>query len=145
MNHPLMAHLRRAVQRSEVDRQAALLVHAGVSYPRLFRPPYGSFDATTLRLLRRRRMLMVLWSVNPADYYRPGAATIVARVMGVVGPGAIVLLHDGGGDRSQTVAALPAIIRGLRARRYRLVTIPRLLRDDPPPRRQGPPPNLSGV
>jgi peptidoglycan-N-acetylglucosamine deacetylase len=59
-----------------------------------------------------------------------------------VQPGSIVLMHDGGGDRSQTVRAVPRIVRKLRARGYRVVTVPRLLRDDPPPRRQGQPPNI---
>jgi peptidoglycan/xylan/chitin deacetylase (PgdA/CDA1 family) len=90
-------------------------------------------------------MLMVLWSVNPEDYYRPGTQAIVARVLAAVRPGSIVLMHDGGGDRTQTVAAVPKIVRMLRRRHYKLVTIPRLLRDDPPPRGQGPPPNLAGI
>ena len=57
----------------------------------------------------------MLWSVDPADW-RPGltADQLVQRVLAGVRPGAIVLLHDGGGDRSATVAALPAIIDGLR-------------------------------
>jgi peptidoglycan/xylan/chitin deacetylase (PgdA/CDA1 family) len=145
MTHPLLGHLPLDRQVAEVDQQAQLLTREHVPYPRLFRPPYGSFDADTLALLQARRMLMVLWSVNPEDYYRPGTRAIVARVLAAVRPGAIVLMHDGGGDRSQTVAALPAIIRKLRARHYRLVSIPRLLRDDPPPHGQGPPPNISGV
>jgi peptidoglycan/xylan/chitin deacetylase (PgdA/CDA1 family) len=90
-------------------------------------------------------MLMVLWSVNPQDYYRPGAKTIVSRTLANMHPGAIVLMHDGGGDRSQTVAAVNVLIHKLRARGYRFVTVPRLLVDDPPPRRQGPPPNLAGI
>jgi peptidoglycan/xylan/chitin deacetylase (PgdA/CDA1 family) len=143
--HPLMGRLPRADQVREIDQQAGLLKHAGVHYPRLFRPPYGSFDEDTRALLHERRMLMVLWNVNPQDYYRPGAAAITARVLAGVRPGSIVLMHDGGGDRSQTVAALPGIIRKLRARGYRLVTVSRLLADDPPPRHQGPPPNLAGV
>jgi peptidoglycan/xylan/chitin deacetylase (PgdA/CDA1 family) len=61
---------------------------------------------------------------------------IVRRVLAGARPGAIVLLHDGGGDRTQTIEALPRIVRALRARHYRLVTVPRLLHDDPPPRRQ---------
>jgi peptidoglycan-N-acetylglucosamine deacetylase len=145
MTHPLMGHLQGDRQMAELDDQAELLTAAGVPYPRLFRPPYGSFDTDTRDLIRARHMLMVLWSVNPQDYYRPGASTLVERVVDRVRPGAIVLMHDGGGDRSQTVAALPKIIRKLRARRYKLVTVERLLRDDPPPRRQGPPPNLAGV
>jgi peptidoglycan/xylan/chitin deacetylase (PgdA/CDA1 family) len=83
--------------------------------------------------------------VNPQDYYRPGVKAIVSRVMTAVKPGSIVLMHDGGGDRSQTVAAVPKIVRKLRARGYTLVTVPRLLQDDPPPRGQGPPPNLAGI
>jgi peptidoglycan/xylan/chitin deacetylase (PgdA/CDA1 family) len=63
-------------------------------------------------------------------------STIVRRVLGDAKPGAIVLLHDAGGPRSQTVAALPEIIRKLRHRGYRLVTVPQLLLDDPPPRGQ---------
>jgi peptidoglycan/xylan/chitin deacetylase (PgdA/CDA1 family) len=145
MTHPLLARLPRQTQAAELDGQAALLTRAGIPYPRLFRPPYGSFDADTLGLLGERRMLMVLWSVNPEDYYRPGKQAIVARVLAGVRPGSIVLMHDGGGDRTQTVAAVPAIVRMLRRRHYRLVTVARLLRDDPPPRRQGPPPNLAGI
>jgi peptidoglycan/xylan/chitin deacetylase (PgdA/CDA1 family) len=53
-------------------------------------------------------------------------------------------MHDGGGNRAQTVAALPTIITKLRARGYRLVTVPELLVHDPPPAGQPLPPNLSG-
>jgi peptidoglycan/xylan/chitin deacetylase (PgdA/CDA1 family) len=145
MNHPLLGKFPVDFQTAEIDGQAGLLRSAGVPYPRLFRPPYGSFNADTRLLLHERRMLMVLWSVNPQDYFRPGTQAIVSRVLTAVRPGAIVLMHDGGGDRSQTVAAVPAIVHKLRARGYRLVTVPRLLRDDPPPRLQGPPPNLAGI
>jgi peptidoglycan-N-acetylglucosamine deacetylase len=57
----------------------------------------------------------VLWSVDPADW-QPGVTSdqLIHRVLAAVRPGAIVLLHDGGGNRSATVAALPAIIDGLR-------------------------------
>jgi peptidoglycan/xylan/chitin deacetylase (PgdA/CDA1 family) len=146
MTHPLMGHLPQAAQAEEIDHQARLLrAYAHAPYPRLFRPPDGSFDDVTRQLLARRRMLMVLWSVNPEDYFRPGADAIVERVLAGVRPGAIVLMHDGGGDRSQTVAALPKVIHALRARGYRLVTVPQMLDDAPPSRKQGPPPNLSGV
>jgi peptidoglycan-N-acetylglucosamine deacetylase len=145
MNHPILQKFPVATQAKEIDGQASLLTGAGLPYPRLFRPPYGSFNQGTLGLLDSRRMLMVLWSVNPNDYYRPGANVIVARTLAAVHPGAIVLMHDGGGDRSQTVAAVQVLIGQLRKRGYRLVTVPRLLNDDPPPRFQGPPPNLAGI
>ena len=145
MTHPLMGQLPADTQASEIDLQAGLVQGAGLAYPRLFRPPYGSLNPDTRLLLHERRMLMVLWSVNPQDYYRPGVKTIVSRVMTTVKPGSIVLMHDGGGDRSQTVAAVPRIVRKLRARGYTLVTVSRLLQDDPPLRSQGPPPNLAGI
>ncbi len=78
------------------------------------------------------------------DYTLPGADAIARTAVDGAKPGSIVLMHDGGGDRSETVAALPAIIRGLRAKGLRPVTLPQLLLDDPPPRTQGLPPNLSG-
>ncbi|MDX6507206.1 MAG: peptidoglycan-N-acetylglucosamine deacetylase [Gaiellaceae bacterium] len=143
--HPLMGHLSRAAQRAELLDPVARMRSHGIATPRLFRPPDGSFDADTLSLLHEQRMLMVLWSINPEDYFRPGVTAIVSRVMRGIAPGGIVLMHDGGGDRSQTVAALPLIVRRLRARGYRLVSVPQLLLDDPPPRGQKPPPNLSGV
>jgi peptidoglycan/xylan/chitin deacetylase (PgdA/CDA1 family) len=128
MTHREMALLSGPVQLHEIDGQIRLLRHFGLPYPRLFRPPYGSFDRDTLGLLSERRMLMVMWSVNPQDYSRPGARRIARRVVSAARPGSIVLMHDGGGDRSQTVAALPRIIRRLRARGFRLVTVPGLFR-----------------
>ena len=120
------------------------MVKAGGPRERLFRPPYGSYDPTTLELLRKRGMLMVLWSVDTEDYLRPGADEIVATALAGAKPGAVILLHDAGGDRSQTIAALPKIIRGLRHRHLRPVTIPRLVRDDPPPHGQKLPDQLRG-
>src|SRR4051795_2106551 len=105
MTHPVLQRFDVATQAKEIDGQAALVTRAGLPYPRLFRPPYGSFNQGTLGLLNERQMLMVLWSVNPQDYYRPGAKVIVSRTLAAVRPGSIVLMHDGGGGRSQPVAA----------------------------------------
>ena len=135
-NHAWLPPLTRSQQRSQIQLAAARIVRMGASRPRLFRPPYGGYNARTIATLRRLKMLMVLWSIDPSDWRRPGTSAIVANVLGHARPGAIVLMHDGGGDRSQTVAALPQIIRGLRRRHYRLVTVPRLLMLDPPPRHQ---------
>ena len=89
------------------------------------------------------RMLMVLWSVDTDDYEHPGVEVIVQRATEGIKPGAIILMHDAGGDRSQTIAALPAIIHA-RARGLNLVTVPQLMADDPPPAGQPLPQNLSG-
>jgi peptidoglycan/xylan/chitin deacetylase (PgdA/CDA1 family) len=131
--HAPMERLSARDQRVELLGGATALTRYGAAFPRLFRPPYGLWNSATLTLLRRYRMLMVLWTVDTGDFRRPGVQAIVRATLSGARPGAIVLLHDGGGDRSETVAALPKIIKGLRARGYRLVTVPRLLLDNPPP------------
>jgi peptidoglycan/xylan/chitin deacetylase (PgdA/CDA1 family) len=107
-------------------------------------PPYGSFTPQTLGLLTRQHKLMVLWSVDTKDFSRPGKSKIIYTALSGAKPGAIILMHDGGGNRDQTAQALPKIVAGLRRRGFHLVTIPRLLRDDPPARHQPPPHPLSG-
>jgi peptidoglycan-N-acetylglucosamine deacetylase len=134
--HPAMSKLSAARQRAQLLEQAAAIGEHGAPFPRLFRPPYGLWNSTTLALLRRYRMLMVLWTVDTSDYLRPGAPAIVQAAVSGARPGAIILLHDAGGNRAETVAALPQIIAGLRRRGYKLVTVPRLLLDNPPPRVQ---------
>jgi peptidoglycan/xylan/chitin deacetylase (PgdA/CDA1 family) len=128
VNHRMLAPLPGPAQRREIRGQARRVDRLGLPAPRLFRPPYGSYDRTTVGIVRSLGMANVLWSVDSQDYTRPGRKAIVRNVLSGVRPGAIVLMHDGGGDRSQTVAALPTIIRRLRRRGYRLVTVPQLLR-----------------
>ena len=143
-NHAWLIHLNHYGQESQIDAVSRELVRYGEPAPHLFRPPYGAFNAVTMTTLRRRHMLMVLWSIDPSDWRRPGTGAIVSNVLAHSRPGAVVIMHDGGGDRSQTVAALPAIINGLRKRHYGLVTVPRLLALDPPPRHQRAP-HLNGA
>jgi peptidoglycan/xylan/chitin deacetylase (PgdA/CDA1 family) len=130
--HTPMSKLSPRDQRAQLLEDASALERQGASFPRLFRPPYGLWNAATLTLLRHERMLMVLWTVDTNDYRRPGVRAIVRAAVAGARPGAIILLHDAGGNRSQTVAALPQIIAALKRRHYRLVTVPRLLLDNPP-------------
>lgn len=142
--HAFMSLLPSPEQRAQILNAAEAIQHAGAPFPRLWRPPYGAFDTATLTVLRTLRMLMVLWTVDTRDYARPGVARIVYTALSGARPGVIILMHDGGGDRAETVAALPRIIAALRRRGYRLVTISQLLADDPPPRAQPAPQPLSG-
>ncbi len=142
--HPEMARLSAHAQREELFEQIARIELLGGPRPMLFRPPYGSYDPTTIRELRALHLLMVLWSADTDDYLQPGVSVIVQRALAGAHPGAIILMHDAGGTRAQTIAALPTIIRDLRARGYRLVTVPRLLREDPPLPGQTLPSSLSG-
>lgn len=131
-NHAWLIRLGAGQQYVQIHSVAAEIERLGVPAPTLFRPPYGAYDAATLKVLRRLHMLAVLWSDDPGDWRRPGARAIVASVLAAARPGSIVELHDGGGDRSQTLHALPAIVDGLRRRHYGLVTVSRLLTVDPP-------------
>ncbi len=142
--HPMMAELTAASQQAEIEDAASAIHRAGAPYPRLWRPPYGSFDAATLQILSRLRMLMVLWSADTSDYTQPGVKRIIYVAVSGAQPGAIILMHDGGGDRSQTVAALPRIIDRLRQREFQLVTVSQLIADDPPSTPQPPPTPLTG-
>jgi peptidoglycan-N-acetylglucosamine deacetylase len=134
--HAPMSKLTAGDQQRQLIEQISSMGAYGAAYPRMFRPPYGLFNSTTLTLLRKYRMLMVLWTVDTNDYRQPGVSTIVNSVVSAARPGAIVLMHDAGGTRTQTVAALPRIISGLRARGYKLVTVPKLLLDNPAPANQ---------
>ncbi len=131
-NHAAMAALSPEAQESQLVAQISSTGAYGAPFPRLFRPPYGLWNQETLSLLRKYRMMMVLWTIDTSDYRQPGVGAIINSVLSGVRPGAIVLMHDAGGTRTQTIEALPQIIDALRARGYKLVTVPRLLLDNPP-------------
>jgi peptidoglycan/xylan/chitin deacetylase (PgdA/CDA1 family) len=135
-SHLPMSRLSPRDQKAQLLEDAQAVTHYGAAFPRLFRPPYGMWNSTTLALLRRYRMLMVLWSADTSDYRLPGVNGIVKSALGRAKPGAIILLHDAGGNRAETVSALPKIISRLRARGFKFVTVPRLLLDNPAPHNQ---------
>jgi len=101
--------------------------------PRLFRPPYSSVPASantrqarTIEAIARRGYDVVLADLDGEDWRRPGVQEIVASATPQGSRGGIVLLHDGGGDRSQTVRALERLVPQLRARGFRFVTVSQL-------------------
>lgn len=95
--------------------------------PCVFRPPYGAYDRAVLRTASSLGLATIVWDVDPRDWALPGTGAIVSTVLAEVRPGSIVLSHDGGGPRGQTLAAYPSIISSLRRRGYRFVTVPQLL------------------
>jgi peptidoglycan/xylan/chitin deacetylase (PgdA/CDA1 family) len=92
----------------------------------LFRPPYGTTFPGTIAIAKRMGIVTVNWDVDPRDWSLPGTSKIISNVLANAHPGAIVLSHDGGGDRSETVAAYRVIIPTLLARGYKLVTLPQM-------------------
>lgn len=90
-----------------------------------FRPPYGATNSAVRTAIAHAGMRQVLWDVDTLDWTKPGVATLAktGRLKSITN-GSIVLMHDAGGDRSQTVAALPTIIADLHARGYQVRALP---------------------
>ncbi|MDM4721933.1 polysaccharide deacetylase family protein [Micromonospora sp. WMMA1363] len=81
-----------------------------------YRQPGGRWTPEVVRVARGLGMRSLHWSVDPRDWGKPPAETISKRVHTAARPGAVVLLHDGGGDRSATLAACPGLIADLKTR-----------------------------
>ncbi len=110
-------------------REAALAIQraTGGFYPCLFRAPYGATSPALLSLVRSMGMTTIQWDIDPRDWALPGSQAIYQTVVNNAHPGAITEMHDGGGPRYETLAALPRIIDTLRARGYRFVTVAQML------------------
>jgi peptidoglycan-N-acetylglucosamine deacetylase len=83
-----------------------------------FRPPYGATNPKVRADIKAAGMVQVLWDVDPRDWARPGTNAIVQNIMNYAHNHNIILMHDGGGDRSQTVAALDKALTLLAAKGY---------------------------
>lgn len=95
--------------------------------PCLFRPPGGGVDASVIATAGSLGMRTVGWDVDPQDWSLPGAGAIYSNVVSHARNGSIILMHDGGGPRDETLAALPRVIDTLRARGFGFVTVSELL------------------
>jgi peptidoglycan/xylan/chitin deacetylase (PgdA/CDA1 family) len=95
--------------------------------PCLFRPPGGAVNSGVVATAGSLGMRTITWDVDPRDWSLPGTGAIYSNIVGHAQPGSIILMHDGGGPRSETLAALPQVIDTLRARGYRFATVSELL------------------
>jgi peptidoglycan/xylan/chitin deacetylase (PgdA/CDA1 family) len=120
-DHADLVRLSTAKARAEVaDGQRQIRAVTGVT-PKIFRFPYGSSDARTRKVVADFHLRELGWDVDPRDWSRPAARQITARIVAHAHPRCVVLMHDGGGDRSHTVVSLDATIKLLRKRGYRFV------------------------
>jgi peptidoglycan/xylan/chitin deacetylase (PgdA/CDA1 family) len=124
-------HDERLNQRTEAQiltemtkSQAAITAASGGIAPQLFRAPGGAWSGQVELLARRLHMTPLKWTVDPRDWARPGPGHIIGVVMATLRPGGIVLLHDGGGTRDQTLAALHYFLVRLPAYKY-IFQVPR--------------------
>ncbi len=115
-------------------RAGANVIRRATGYrPCVFRAPYGAVSRRLVSVARRQRVATIGWDVDPGDWELPGARAIASRVTAQVRPGSVVVLHDGGGARGQTLRALPLVVRTLRRRGYGFRTVPELLGYPCPP------------
>lgn len=108
-----------------MDRQLRtshdVLATAGEADVDYFRAPDGNWTPSLVRMSARDGMQPLGWTIDPRDWTRPGTAAIVRTVEAQVRPGAVILFHDGGGPRDQTVQAVGQLIPWLRAQGYSFV------------------------
>lgn len=117
-NHPDLATLSADQIRDQITRTSPLI--GGSDY---LRPPYGSYNSTVTQVAGSLGIRLVLWDVDTRDWESRNADAIVEQVKVQIRPGAIILMHDGGGDRAATVAALPRVIDWLFDQGYAFATV----------------------
>jgi cellulose synthase/poly-beta-1,6-N-acetylglucosamine synthase-like glycosyltransferase/peptidoglycan/xylan/chitin deacetylase (PgdA/CDA1 family) len=131
--HARLTHGSRWQRRLQLDLTEAVIVGITGRYTRFLRPPYSATTRAVTRADERelahlvgRRYVLALADFDSKDWRREGVGRIVANATPRGGTGGIIMFHDGGGDRSQTVAALARLIPQLRARGFRFVSLAEL-------------------
>ena len=125
--HPNLSRVSADRVTREIAKTDRVIREAIDMEPRWFRPPYGAANAHVLSSARAAGYDVALWSVDPRDWTRPGGDAIATRVGGKAFDGAIVLMHDGGGFREGTVAAVRKLVPLLQKRGFELVTLSELV------------------
>lgn len=136
MDHGIMMFAGAREALAQVEQAERAFLDAGVvDTAPLFRAPHGWLSPVAHRALTRRGYQVTGWSKGVWDTASPGVDSIISRTAEILRPGRILLLHDGWSgpsdeDRSQTVAALSAIIRNARARGLEFVTVEQMMREE---------------
>jgi len=131
-SHQKMTSENPSFIRSEIEKTDQLLRQLGVKEEIHFRAPYGRKFLVLPYLLAKMNKKNILWNVNPNDYKALNSEVIENYVLEHVSPGSIILLHDGGGDRSRTVTATESLIKKLGERGYTFKTVSELMRVNAP-------------
>jgi peptidoglycan-N-acetylglucosamine deacetylase len=124
-SHPQFTRLSEAQVVDELQRTDDAIASAIGKRPTLLRPPYGSLTQSQRRFVHDRfGYNIILWAIDPNDWRKPGVDVVVDRIVPNVHNGDIVLIHD---IHEESVEAVPAIIRGLKQRGFRFVTVSELI------------------
>ena len=123
MTHPQPFSRRTpaAIHQQIADAQSAI-ADAGGMAPRLFRAPGGDWSAPVLSAVQSNQMAALGWDIDPRDWSRPGTGLITARLL-AARPGDILLCHDGGGNRAETIESLRTVLPALKGRGLQFVTL----------------------
>ncbi len=124
-SHPDLTKQSASAVRSQVQKTSAAIKKATGQSPKWFRAPGGAMDSTARGIVEANGMQVAHWTVGTGDWKNLGSARVVKYAL-TVKPGGVILMHDGGGDRDQTIEALPQVIEKLRDRGYRFVTLDQL-------------------
>jgi peptidoglycan/xylan/chitin deacetylase (PgdA/CDA1 family) len=123
--HPQLSKLSDDRVTAEINKTQDAIKEASGFTPTLLRPPYGAITARQREWIESQFGLsIILWSVDPFDWKRPGASVITQRILSQVRPGAIILSHD---IHKQTVDAMPTTLDSLIAKGYKFVTVTQLI------------------
>jgi peptidoglycan-N-acetylglucosamine deacetylase len=123
--HPQLSKLSDDRVTEEINKTQNAIKDASGYTPVLMRPPYGAITARQKDWIEKQFGLsVIIWSVDPFDWKRPGASVIEQRILAGARPGAIVLSHD---IHKQTVDAMPATLDALAAKGFKFVTVSQLI------------------
>ncbi|MCX4748247.1 polysaccharide deacetylase family protein [Kitasatospora sp. NBC_01287] len=123
MTHPQpFSHRTGAQIEQQIANAQSAIVDAGAPAPTLFRSPGGDWSPAVFAAAAKYGMIPIDWDVDPRDWSRPGVPKITEKLM-AARPGDILLCHDGGGDRSQTLDALKTVLPALKAKGLTFVTL----------------------
>lgn len=126
-SHRKMVGINLDTIRTEIQKTDDIFSNLGVRSDIHFRAPFGLKRIRLPWELARRNKTNVLWNVDPKDYQALSAEEIASCVINNVKPGSIVLMHDGGGDRSKTVAATKIVVEQLQHQGYQFKTVSELM------------------
>ncbi|MBD1212252.1 MAG: polysaccharide deacetylase family protein [Dolichospermum circinale Clear-D4] len=125
--HHWYHHMNAQVAAAEVANTGDIIYQTTGVKTSLFRPPGGNMTNGVVAYAKSNKYAVIMWSSDSKDYSRPAVPQLMNNIFREAKPGGIVLMHDGGGDRSHTIKALPEIISKFRKQGYEFVTIPELL------------------
>ncbi|RKD22066.1 hypothetical protein BEP19_13410 [Ammoniphilus oxalaticus] len=128
-SHRVMRHLSWKEIHKEIRQTERLIAHHVGIKTHLFRPPYGEMVPRIVDVSRYTGYRLVRWSIDPKDWDQRRNGQVIAEHVGaVVKPGDIVLFHDGGANQAETIKAVRTIVRNLKKRGYKFVTVSELLK-----------------